>query len=203
MKYAKFINENYVEYPPQNKPKRIFSDGTTRYVSNYNVAEDMLLEDGYLPVIETTMPNPERPEDSFIMKYRLHSDHIEAYWKNQYVAPSLDEIKAKKVEEINQYRKNDYENSSVTFEGNEFPVDDTFCIEVNGALISQESSHEFKVKEKNKYVELDLIQIAQLQKLINEERRFIYNYSQGVKSQIREAKTFEEIKNITYNREND
>lgn len=201
MEYAKFVNENYIQFPPQDMPNRLFNDGIRRYVSNYNVATDMLIEDGYVPVHETPMPEPTRPEDSFLKKYRPHSTYIEVYWVNQYVAPTLEEVKAQKIEDINLYRKDDYQDSSIIYEGNEFPVDDTFFIEVNGAIISQEPAHEFKVKGQNKYVELDLIQMAQLQKLIGAERRSIYDYSQTVKQKIREAETVEEVDEIIYNRE--
>lgn len=200
MEYAKYVNESYVEFPPQNMPNRLFADGTRRYVSNYNVATDMLLEDGYVPVHETPMPEPIHPEDSFLKRYRPHPTYIEVYWVNQYVAPTLEEVKAQKIEDINLYRKDDYRDASITYEGNEFPVDDTFFIEVNGSIISQEPTHEFKVKGQNKYVELDLTQMAQLQKLIGTERRAIYDYSQTVKQKIWAAETVEEVNEIAYNR---
>lgn len=200
VKYAKYINEDYIELPPQNMPNRLFNDGTVCYVSNYDKAEDLLIEDGYIRVEEVPMPEQENPKDVFIKKYKLHDDYIEVYWENQYVAPTLEEIKIQKIEDINLYRKDDYQDSSVIFEKNKFPVDDTFFIEVNGALISQELTHEFKAKEKNEYVELDLIQVAQLQRLINEERRAIYDYSQVIKNKVRESKTIEEVESITYNR---
>lgn len=49
MKYVKFISETHIEYPPVNKGS----------IANYDIAIDLLIQDGYKPLQEAP-----RPEDN-------------------------------------------------------------------------------------------------------------------------------------------
>lgn len=54
-KYAKFIDETSIEYPPMNY----------RGISNYDHCTEALLEDGYKPLVEA-----EKPEDEYTIFYK-------------------------------------------------------------------------------------------------------------------------------------
>lgn len=61
MKYVKFISETQIEYPPINK------DG----IFNYNVNVELMLADGYKPLIEA-----EKPQGEYTLTYRDDGDCI-------------------------------------------------------------------------------------------------------------------------------
>lgn len=64
-KYAKFINENQIEFAPQNKGA----------ISNYNLSVELMTADGYKPLVVVEEPTQEKP----LVKYREMEEQIEQY----------------------------------------------------------------------------------------------------------------------------
>lgn len=89
--YAKFIDENQIEYPP------VYKDG----ISNYHLAEDKLKADGYLELADLAYPNDNK---NYQAKYRLHDNQIEQYWL-EIVEPekSYSELRALEYPPIAEY----------------------------------------------------------------------------------------------------
>lgn len=63
MIYAKLINNDFLEYPPQNKGS----------ILNYNLDVETLLRDGYKPLILTEKPTNDR---MFEISYKENSENI-------------------------------------------------------------------------------------------------------------------------------
>lgn len=86
--YAKLISKNNIEYPPQNK------GNTLNYASN----SDLLIRDGYLPLIEIEKPDDEQlyeknyyKEDNCIYeKWNLVSSNYAQKRENEY--PNLGDV---------------------------------------------------------------------------------------------------------------
>lgn len=64
-KYAKLIDKNTIEYPPQNKGNII----------NYNLDEKLLIKDGYMPLLES-----EQPKTKSSFEYKIVNNKIIKVW---------------------------------------------------------------------------------------------------------------------------
>jgi hypothetical protein len=87
MKYAKFINEDKIEYAPRNKGRII----------NYNLPsnQNRLLADGYLPVEETDCP---RDGGEYLARYRKNAAAIARVWELQIPEPAPEESDVPAIE---------------------------------------------------------------------------------------------------------
>ena len=76
--FVKFISKNEVEPAPQNKDN----------ILNYNLDEDLMREDGYLPLVELT-----KPGDDYSSYFILQKDQVVKKWKkNNSVVQKVTEI---------------------------------------------------------------------------------------------------------------
>ena len=122
--YAKLIEGELVEAPYYMKieDKEIFG-------YNLDSNAEMLLADGYKPVIDVPQPT------GMIQPTKLweeQEDQIVAKWVDTYVAPTLAEIKIQKKAEINQMR--DYvEQSGFRYLGKIFDSDLISCQRISCA----------------------------------------------------------------------
>lgn len=82
MKYAKLIN-GIIEYAP----KKIKHDDSI----TYNPPVDMILQEGYKPVIETPMPEPQEGY-YYELSYRDEGEQIIYVWTLVKEEPSAEEI---------------------------------------------------------------------------------------------------------------
>jgi hypothetical protein len=64
-KYAKFIDKDTIEFPPQN----------TRTIINYNLDEKQLIKDGYLPFLEV-----KQPKGKVKFEYKIINNKIIKVW---------------------------------------------------------------------------------------------------------------------------
>lgn len=65
MQYAKFINENQIEFAPKNKGA----------ISNYNLSQELMTADGYKPLVVIEEPTEDKP----LVRYRDTKEQIEQY----------------------------------------------------------------------------------------------------------------------------
>lgn len=122
--YAKLIEGELVEAPYYLK-----LEGKEIFGYNLDSNAEMLLEDGYKPVVDAPQPA------GMIQPTKMweeQEDQIVAKWVDTYVAPTLAEVKIQKKAEINQMR--DYvEQSGFRYLGKIFDSDPISCQRISCA----------------------------------------------------------------------
>ena len=83
-KFVKYIDENTVEYPPKNDLEQ--------GILNYDLDEELLLEDGYLPLNDNEKPT----ETKVVAYYTKKNDKVILHYKEQSDGQLASQIRAKR-----------------------------------------------------------------------------------------------------------
>lgn len=110
-RYGKLNGPKDIIYPSDFNPQR--------NMSGYLNRPDLMLEDGYLPVHEHERPSQMiSPSWEYVQK----DGYIDQVWTENYVAPTLEELKTAKRQDINFWREDERMKGSAPFDGSWFGI---------------------------------------------------------------------------------
>lgn len=195
--YAKLENGNLVEAPYYLKKggKDIFGYNLD---SNYI----MLVADGYKLVEDSMFPSDMKQPRKI---WKETKDKIISEWVDDYVEPTLEELKLAKREEINQAR-DAAEQGGFEYMGKVFDSDPISCQRMACASqamsllpITEEAPVITWTCQDNSTIDLNAQQLGGLIVALAEWSNICHQKATALKTQIDAAKTAEELEKIQWN----
>lgn len=194
--YAKLINGVLDEAPHYIK-----KDNQDIFGYNLDGNSAMLLKDGYKPVEDVEQPlDMKLPRKIWVEE----ETKIVAHWVDDYVEPTLDELKIEKREEINRAR-DAAEQGGFEYMGKVFDSDPISCQRMACASqamsllpITEETPVITWTCQDNSTIDLNAQQLGGLIVALAEWSNICHQKATTLKNKINEAKTKEDLENIQW-----
>lgn len=190
MTYVKIIDETTIETAPRNKGS----------VSNYNNDIAAMTADGYYPYKEEPQPSGMvKPE----LRFRLDDGIVIGYWVETYIPKTLDEYKADKKEQINDWRNLARLQEGAEYNNDTFDVDEpsqsNILAQIKVAELINNPSATYTYRSKtNTNHEFNVTQLQALGLAIAQKVNEIYSHSWELKAKVDEANSYEEVDAINW-----
>lgn len=191
--FGKLVN-NKIEYAPYYVKKGV------KDIFNYNAESNskMLISDGYKLILDSVAP-ADMKEPRKVWKET--ADKITATWVDDYVEPSLDDIKLAKRAEINQARDKS-EQSGFEYLGKTFDSDPISCQRISCAAQAMSlSSGDNKITwtcQDNTTIELTKEQLSGLVGALAQHSNACHQKATKLKADVDKAKTAEQVEAIKW-----